>query len=140
VKRRALSSRLIGEKIVFFILLIVVLLFCIKHYPGILFVAVPVLVCLDYLIYYRPNYIEFDDDRLFIKRKKGIESVALKDVYLVKMTLWGIGTKSLWRIKYSTPGKDGVVRFYPRANKANLVEFMTLVKACNPLAAIIGIF
>jgi hypothetical protein len=132
VKRRALSSRLTGEKIVFFILLVTVLLFCIKHYPELLLIAAPIFIFLDYLLYYRPNRIEFDDNYLFIKRKKGEEIVALKDVYLVKSTAWGIGFKTIWKMRYYNRNGEGTARFYPRKRSQGFGDFVRQLRLKNP--------
>jgi hypothetical protein len=134
VKRTALSSKLGIEKAIFFILLAWVLIFCVKHYPQLLYIAAPVFIFLEYILYYLPNKVEFDNENIFIKRKKGEERVAIKDIYLVKITAIGIGHKSIWKIKYSNYNGEGVARFYPRNVSSSFGDFLKLVKAANPKA------
>jgi len=130
VKRTDLSSKLIIEKTIFFLLLATVLTFCAAHYPELLFIAVPVFIFLDYLVYYLPDKIEFDNEHLFIKRKTGEECIDLKHICLVKMTGLSIGRKNIWKIKYSNYNGDGIVRFYP-GNVSSFNDFIKLVRAAN---------
>ena len=136
MKRKALSGSLTVEKIVFFILLVTVLLFCVKHYPELLLITVPIFMYFDYLIYYRPNYIEFDDDHLYIKRKKGEEIVALKDVYQVKSTAWGIGFKKVWKLQYYNRNGQGKAWFYPSDGALGFGEFVKQLREKNANAEI----
>lgn len=136
VKRTALSSRLRVEKTIFFILLASVLIFCAEHYPELLFIVIPVFILLDYLLYYLPDKVEFDNEYLFIKRKKGEERIALKDIYLVKATGLSIGHKSIWKIKYLVYNGQGAARLYPRNLSSSFNDFIKLVKAANPGAEV----
>jgi hypothetical protein len=136
VKRKPLSSRLLTEKILFFLLLAWVLIFALKHYPELLWIAVPVFIYFDYMIYYRPAQIEFDGENLFIKRKWGEEFVVLKDLYLVSNTHLGIGYKSIWKIKYLNNKGGGVVRFYPQKLSSGFDDFIKLLKVVNPTVVI----
>jgi hypothetical protein len=132
VKRKALSSRLLTEKILFFLLLAWILIFALKHYPELLWIAVPVFIYFEYMIYYRPSQIEFDGENLFIKKKRGEEFVALMDIYLVSNTHFGIGYKSIWKVKYLNNKGGGVARFYPRKLSSGFDDFIKFLKAVNP--------
>ena len=132
MKRKFLSNNLIVEKIIFFVLLVTILLFCVKHYPELLLIAVPIFIYLDYLIYYRPNQIEFDDNQLFIKRKKGEEIVALKDVYQLRSTAWRIGFKKIWKLRYYNRNGEGNAWFYPRKGASGFEDFVEQVRGKNP--------
>lgn len=136
MKRRTLSSSLVTEKIIFFLLLVCVLMFSLKHYPELLWIAAPAFLYFDVMIYYRPLQIEFEDNNLFIKRKKGVEMVLLKDVQLIQKTSFGIGHKSILKIRYRGYNGDGVAYFYPRNRYSNFHEFLKLVQAANPAAEI----
>lgn len=135
VRRRTLSGNLVAEKIIFFLLLACVLIFGIKHYPQLLFIAGPIFIVLEYLIYYLPDKLAFDNECLFIKRKKGEEQVALKDIYLVRTTALNLGFKTIYKIKYSSRNGAGVTRFYPKS-KPCTNDFITLLKTANPRAEI----
>jgi hypothetical protein len=132
VKRTALSSKLGIEKAVFFILLALVLIFCTAHYPELLLIAIPIFILLDYLLYYFPDKVDFDNEHFYIKRKKGEERVALKDIYLVTRTGVSIGHKSIWKVKYINYNGEGVVRFFPRNISSSFDDFIKLVKEKNP--------
>ena len=136
MKKKPLSSSLVTEKVLFFLLLAWMLIFALKHYPQLLWIAVPVFIYFDYMIYYRPAQIEFDGENLFIKRKKGVELVALKDIYLVNKTYFGIGYKTIWKIKYLNYNGDRVVTFYPRRLSSGFDDFIKSLKAANPNAII----
>ena len=136
MKRKALSSTLLTEKILFLLLLAWVLVFAAEHYPELLWIAIPVFIYFDYMIYYRPVQIEFDGGNLFIKRQRCEELVALNDIYLVSNTHFGIGYKSIWKIKYFNARGGGVVRFYPRKLSSGFDDFIKSLKAVNPTAAI----
>ena len=123
-----------AEKTLFLILLGMVLTFCLKHYPRLLFAAAPVFIVIDYLIYYRPDRVEFDNAHIFIKRKTVYEQVALNDIYEIKMTGLGIGVKTIWKIRYADHRGNGVAWFYPRYFSQGLKEFVDAVAVKNPNA------
>jgi len=136
VKRKILSSSLVTEKIIFFLLLVCVLMFSLKHYPELLWLAAPAFLYFDIMMYHRPTRIEFEGSDLFVNRKKGEERALLKDIQLIQKTSFGIGHKSIWKIRYRGYNGDGVAYFYPRNRSSNFHEFLKLVQAVNPAAEI----
>jgi len=136
VKKRILSSSLATEKILFFLLLAALLIFSLQHYPELLWIAAPVFLYFDFMLYYRPVQIGFESDKLFIKRKNGEETVLLKDIHLIKKTGFGIGHKSIWKIRYRVHNGEGMAYFYPRNISSNFSDFIKLVQAANPAAEI----
>jgi len=67
---------------------------------------------------------------MFVKRKKGEEVVLLKDIYQLKITRLGVGSKRIWKIKYS--GGAGIARCYPRLRSPGLIEFVNQLQLKNP--------
>ena len=131
-----MSSRLLTEKVLFFLALAWILILALKHYPELLWIAIPAFVYFDYMLYYRPSQIEFDHEKLFIKRKKGEEIVAMKNICLVSNTHFGIGYKSIFKIRYKNSKIDGIVRFYPKKLSSGFDDFIKILKAVNPNAVI----
>ena len=136
MKKRILSSSLATEKILFFLLLAALLIFSLQHYPELLWIAAPVFLYFDFMLYYRPVHIGFESDKLFIKRKNGEETVLLKDIHLIKKTGFGIGHKSIWKMRYRVHNGEGVAYFYPRTLSSCFEDFIKLLKAVNPNAVI----
>jgi hypothetical protein len=134
VKRKSLSGNLLVEKTAFFILIALILIFCIKHYPEVLIIAIPAFIAIDYLIYHLPDTIDYDDNNIFIKRKKGELVVPLKDICLVKVTWLSIGHRNIWKIKYVNCNIEGIVLFYPRYFSSSFDDFIKQVKTNNPKA------
>lgn len=92
----------------------------------------PVCIGILYIVFYLPDNIEFDNDHLFIIRRRKEIVVDLKDIYLIKVTMISIGYRSLWKIRYTNNNEDGAARFYSRYFSSSFDNFCNQVKAKNP--------
>jgi predicted secreted protein len=87
---------------------------------------------IDYILFYLPNHIDFDDNNIFIKTKEGIITVPYQQVTMLKLTGLSIGSKNIWKIKYYDNGREKVARFYPRNYSNTLGDFIKLLRSRNP--------
>lgn len=120
------------EKIITVVLSVSAFIICLDSSPRLLVFVMIGFVLLEYVLFYLPNKIEFDEQKIFIKRKKEQEEIEFRNVYLLKMTGLRIGSRTIWKIRYNCNRKEGVARFYPNNYSSNLSEFVALLRKQNP--------
>jgi hypothetical protein len=130
--KQRLSSKLILEKIISVILFTAVIGMCFKSNHELLLIAVPILGVIDYILFYLPTQVEFDDFSVFIKTKDGVITVPYRQVTMLKLTGLSIGSKNIWKIKYYDKGREKTARFYPRNYSNTLGDFIKLLRTRNP--------
>jgi len=80
--------------------------------------------------YYSPA-IEFDDDNMYLIRKKGIEEIPLKQVTAIKLTSNRVNNSHYWDIHYySSSNGNNVAEILPKIKNFEL--FREKVKEKNP--------
>ena len=130
--KQRLSSKLILEKIISVILFATVITFCFKSNHELLLIAVPIICAIDYILFYLPDVIEFDEFGIYIKTKEGLIPVPYQQVTTLKLTGLSIGSKNIWKIKYYDKGREKTARFYPRNYSNTLGDFIKLLRSRNP--------
>jgi len=85
-----------------------------------------------YYLFDQAKTVEFDNDYMYIKGKTGEETIPLKDVHKIKLTMTKINNRSMWKIGYKNQwGTEKSVRILPRWLHSEFDEFKTLVQAAN---------
>jgi hypothetical protein len=121
------------------ILMAGILIFCFKGSPELLIIAVPILIALDYVIFYLPSRVEFDEESIFIRKGRDPEFlVPLRNVRLIKSLWLNIGFHNLCKITYVLNGKQMRVYVYPRAFSSTNADFVKQLKSKNPGVEIKG--
>lgn len=123
---------MLAEKIITIILTASAFIICLDASPRLLvFVAIG-FVLLEYILFYLPSNIEYDERHIFIQKKKESQAIAFRNVYQLKMTGLRVGSRTIWKIRYNSDRKEGVARFYPRNYSSNFSEFVNLLRQQNP--------
>jgi hypothetical protein len=139
LKRKRLSGKIITEKIIAMVLVGGILLLCFKTSADLLLIGVPIAIALDYMVFYLPSHVEFDDERIFIRKKSAPELVvSLNNITLVKAMHWSIGFHTLFKITYWINGKQMRIYLYPRAFSSILPDFVNQLKTKNGSVEIKG--
>jgi hypothetical protein len=103
----------------------------------VLFPAIPIIVGISYIVFYLPDNIEFDNEKIYIKRWNGSYTIDLKNIHMIKMTGLSIGHRNIWKIKYIVNNEENAARFYPRYFSSAFDDFVAQVKSKNPKVELI---
>jgi hypothetical protein len=136
MERKALSSKLIVEKIVILLSLVVFLFIIAGTAPTVLqdlLWIVPIYVGVFYIVFFLPDGIEFDAENIYLKRRHHNYTIPLKDISVIKITGISIGYRSLWKLECKVNGIEGDARFYNRSYFSPAFNnFCNHVKLKNP--------
>lgn len=127
------------EKIIAMVLVGGILLLCFKTSADLLLIGVPIAIALDYVVFYLPSHVDFDEDYIFIRNNKAKEyAVPITNIKLIKALRWSIGFHTLYRISYWLDGKERRIYLYPRAFSSVLPDFINQLRAKNRSVEIKG--
>jgi hypothetical protein len=94
---------------------------------GSLLVALGIYFVLD------STLLEFDEEFLYIIKRKETQQIPLANIYKIKRTALNINYSKFWKIEYrDNEGIDKVIRFMPKLFKNVVSNFKEKVKAHNP--------
>ncbi len=85
-----------------------------------------------YFIFYLPDNIGFDSDKMYINRLNTSYIVRLEEITLIKFSVFGIGPAPLVSISYRINNEEHIARFYLRYFSIYFNDFSKLVKLKNP--------
>jgi hypothetical protein len=137
--RQRLSNRLLFDKIILVTISFIVLPYWLYNYPDARYLcafAVPIIVVISYFVFYFPDSIEFDQEKMYVTKWSRSQDIDLKDIRLIKMTILRLGYRNCWKIEYLINNKETTARFYSRYFSIYLNDFFELVKKKNPKANI----
>ena len=134
--RRRLSNRLFITKSFILIGSLIVLPYCFYNFPDVrefcLLGEIP-LIAAGYFIFYLPDNICFDSNKMYIKHFNSCNDIGLEQITLIKpLVFGGTSTPQLVRIKYVIKDEEHVARFYRRYFSIYYNDFCYLTKLKNP--------
>jgi len=138
--KRRLSSQIRSAKFLFLLIglgLVYVLINSLIEETAnqesmIVMVLVVILCGTLYYLFDQAKTVEFDHEFMYVTGKTGEETVPLKDVYKIKLTMTKINNRSMWKIGYYDQwGAEKSVRILPRWLHKEFDEFKRLVQGAN---------
>ena len=135
MQRLPLSGKLIFDKIIISAIAVFFLLICFNYYPqslDLILTFIPIIFGIGYITFYLPDYIEYDENNIYVRRRNSNFTIPLEDIYMVKMTMLSIGHRNIWKIKFISNGIEGDARFYARYFSSSFEDFISKAKSQNP--------
>lgn len=139
MKRKALSSRSIANKVITVILAVAVLVIYIFYVRaiGILLFGAIIVGPIGIIAFSRKLMIEFDEDNMYVRDGGTEDTIELKNVAMLSITARVTSNpQAKWKVIYKHDGIEEEVDFYP-GSYHNLDVFADLVQKKNPDAQII---
>jgi hypothetical protein len=138
MKRIKLSNSLIIAKGLFIVFLMLFLMLIAHGFNPLIMLAGLFVFGTGYFqVFYLPDKIEFDSNKMYIVHRDGKREVNLGDIRRIATSRLSLNNSlHLVKIRYYYHGNELTARFYPRSFSKSLTEFKNMVKDKNPGARV----
>jgi len=133
--KHQLSSNLIAEKIITFVLIIIapLLWIGIPEIPIVLFILALVFAIYSfYTIYFVVSSAVFDDTCLFARNRKAEKVINLKNITQIKLTPYYGSFRNMWKIQYIENDQQKSILIFLKNGLVSLTPFVKAVRSKNP--------